>query len=135
MATPETSNSFLIRTLSAKDIRPGVRIICNGYPMTVQAIKGRMVECRGRRGLVTTSMTELIRCQHQIDPSAFPAATSKGATRQVQITQVFRVARTVIIPVPAEGAAVADDNLEKPAFDDPRWTADWRLESETITTL
>lgn len=66
---------YLSRKLDIHELQPGVRLICNGWPMTItQVHSGQlagMVDCRGRSGLVTVSAAELVRCQYFIDPLAF----------------------------------------------------------------
>jgi hypothetical protein len=66
---------FLSRRLALHDLKPGVRIICNGWPMTItQVHSGQlagMVDCLRRGGPVTVSASILVRCQHQIDPLAY----------------------------------------------------------------
>ena len=53
----------------------------------------------------------------------------------LQIVQVFRVERTIIISVEAPDEQVAIDRHsegDSPAFDDPRWRATWTLENEMV---
>jgi len=53
----------------------------------------------------------------------------------LQIVQVFRVERTIILSVEAPDEQAAIDRQSEgdaPAFDDPRWRASWTLENELI---
>ncbi|WIW89616.1 hypothetical protein K3M67_06570 [Sphingobium sp. V4] len=53
----------------------------------------------------------------------------------LQIVQVFRVERTIVVTVEAPDEQTAIDwqsEGDAPAFDDPRWRASWTLENELV---
>jgi hypothetical protein len=66
--------------LTAADIKPGVRLACNGYPGTVMRLCGDgMAEVRVPGGLTCVSIAELVRFQnHYTDRRYSPVAVNRA---------------------------------------------------------